>query len=153
KALVTIEGVGKHLDPEFNALEIAEPFARELMERQLDPRAVVRRAVDETQAYLQLLGRLPVKTDAILTRLDRGELQIQFVHKGLDPTVQRLERTSNRVAMSVVLAALILGSAIILQAHAGPTLWGVPLLGLLGFVMAAFLGLGLVIGILRSGRF
>ncbi|MFS8665913.1 MAG: AarF/UbiB family protein, partial [Limnochordales bacterium] len=153
KALVTIEGVGKHLDPDFNALEIAEPFARELMERQLDPAAVARRALAEAGAYLQLLGRLPERVDESLSRLVRGEIQIQFVHKGLDPTVQRLERTSNRVAMSVVLAALILGSAIILQAHAGPTVWGVPVLGVLGFVMAAFLGLGLVIGILRSGRF
>jgi len=153
KALITIEGVGKHLDPEFNALEIAEPFAKELLRRQLDPGYMARRALDDAAEYLQLLARVPAKVDQSLTRLLRGEVAIQFVHKGLEPTVRRLERISNRVAMSVVLAALILGSAVVMQSSAGPMIWGVPALGLLGFVMAAFLGLGLVIGILRSGRF
>src|SRR5690606_16751769 len=99
KALVTMEGVGKHLDPEFNALEIAEPFAKELLQRQLDPAAVARRALAETAAYLQLLARVPEKVDQSLTQLLRGEVAIQFVHKGLDPIVRRLERTSNRVAV------------------------------------------------------
>ena len=152
KALVTIEGVGKSLDPEFNALEIAKPWAKELIRRQLDPSEVARRAVAEGMEYLQLLGRLPGKMDRSLTRLLRGELQVRFLHEGLDRTVQRLERTSNRVAMAIVLAALIIGSGIVLQAQ-GPIWWGVPAVGVIGFVLAAFIGLGLVIGILRSGRF
>src|SRR5690606_10263838 len=130
-----------------------EPFAKELLRRQLDPGYMARRALDDAAEYLQLLARVPAKVDQSLTRLLRGEVAIQFVHKGLEPTVRRLERISNRVAMSVVLAALILGSAVVMQSSAGPMIWGVPALGLLGFVMAAFLGLGLVIGILRSGRF
>jgi len=152
KALVTIEGVGKSLDPEFNALEVAKPWAKELVRRQLDPSAVAHRALAEGVEYLQLLGRLPEKLDRSLTRLLRGELQVRFLHEGLDRTVQRLERTSNRVAMAIVLAALIVGSGIVLQAQ-GPIWWGVPALGVIGFVLAAFIGLGLVVGILRSGRF
>jgi len=152
KALVTIEGVGKALDPEFNALELAQPFARELMRHQADPARLVRRALAEGGDYGRLLARLPEKMDQSLTRLLRGELQVRFVHEGLDRTVQRLERTSNRVAMAIVLAALIIGSGIVLQTS-GPSWWGVPALGLIGFVLAGFIGLGLVIGILRSGRF
>src|SRR5690606_6884929 len=143
---------GKSLDPEINALEIAKPWATDLIRRQLDPIEVARRAVAGGRGYLQHHGHLPTKIHRSLTRLSRGELKGRCLHEGLDRTVQRLERTSNRVAMAIVLAALIIGSGIVLQAQ-GPIWWGVPAVGVIGFVLAAFIGLGLVIGILRSGRF
>src|SRR5690606_39836255 len=122
--------------------DIARPWAPELHLLQLDPFEEARRAVAEGMEYLQLLGHLPGKIDRSLTRLLRGELQVRFLHEGLDRTVQRLERTSNRVAMAIVLAALIIGSGIVLQAQ-GPIWWGVPAVGVIGCVLAAVIGWGL----------
>src|SRR5690606_41641680 len=79
KALVTIEGVGKSHDPEFNALEIAKPWATELIRRQLNPFEVGRRAVAKGREYLQLLGHLPGKIDRSLARLLPGGLQGRFL--------------------------------------------------------------------------
>ncbi|MBO8141438.1 MAG: AarF/ABC1/UbiB kinase family protein [Firmicutes bacterium] len=153
KALVAIEGLGRQLDPEFNAVELAEPFVRDLIRRRLDPASMARRAAKEASSYLEMLARLPEKADETLTRLLEGNVHIHFIHEGLERTVRRLELMGNRMAAAVVLGALILGSAIVLQADAGPRLFGVPALGLVGFVLAGVVGLGLIIGILRSGRF
>jgi ubiquinone biosynthesis protein len=79
-------------------------------------------------------------------------LQIQFVHRNLEHFVQEMDRASNRLSFAVVIAALIVGSSFVLQRSAGPHLFGLPALGLVGFIAAAVLGLWLAVGILRSGR-
>jgi len=66
--------------------------------------------------------------------------------------VRELDRSSNRLSFAVVIAAIVIGSSIIVHAETGPHLLGYPLLGMVGFLAAAVLGIGLAIGILRSGR-
>jgi ubiquinone biosynthesis protein len=65
---------------------------------------------------------------------------------------QEIDRASNRIAFALVVAALIIGSATLVQAEAGPVVYGLPLFGLVGFGVAAFFGLWLIIAIFRSGR-
>jgi ubiquinone biosynthesis protein len=79
-------------------------------------------------------------------------MQIQFVHRNLDFLVREMDRSSNRLSFAVVIAAIVISSSIIVHAAVGPQLLGYPLLGLAGFMTAAVLGVGLAIGILRSGR-
>jgi ubiquinone biosynthesis protein len=79
-------------------------------------------------------------------------MQIQFVHRNLDFFVREMDRSSNRLSFAVVIAAIVISSSIIVHAAVGPQLLGYPLLGLAGFITAAVLGVGLAIGILRSGR-
>jgi ubiquinone biosynthesis protein len=88
----------------------------------------------------------------ILEKARDDRLQIQFVHKNLDYFVHEMDRSSNRLSFAIVIAALIVGSSLIVQRGGGPQLLGMPALGLVGFVAAAVFGLWLAIGILRSGR-
>ena len=63
-----------------------------------------------------------------------------------------MDRSSNRLSFAIVIAALIVASSVVFQAGTGPSVMGFPVLGLVGFLAAGFLGLWLAIGILRSGR-
>jgi ubiquinone biosynthesis protein len=64
----------------------------------------------------------------------------------------QLDRATSRLTMGVVIAALIIGSSIVMTVDRGPVLFGFPLLGLLGFLSAAVTGVWLLISIRRSGR-
>ncbi|REJ35182.1 MAG: ABC transporter [Bacillota bacterium] len=151
KALVTIEGLGQQLDPEFNALEAGRPFAEELIRRRLHPAAAAGRFARDAGDLLETLLGLPEKVQRTLNRLNRGEVRVRVQLETLDRTVGRLERGYNRIAMAVMFAALFIGAAILWSGSPGPVLWGVPVLPALAFFAAFVTGAVLLVGVLRSG--
>lgn len=152
KAFTTIEGVGRQLDPSFKLVEHAKPLVEEVLRDRLSPSAVAARLGEAGRDVAETIQGIPREVRELLTKVRRDRLQIQFVHKNLDYFVQEMDRSSNRLSFAVVIAALIVGSSLIFQTGAGPTLFGYPALGLIGFTTAALLGIWLVVGILRSGR-
>ncbi|MBE3134977.1 MAG: ubiquinone biosynthesis protein UbiB, partial [Acidobacteria bacterium] len=118
----------------------------------LTPGAIAARAGELGREAAESLTALPRDLGEVI-RKARGEgLQVQFVHRNLDHFVQEMDRASNRLSFAIVIAALIVASSLIFQSRAGPSLFGYPALGLVGFLVAAFLGFWLAIGIIRSGR-
>jgi ubiquinone biosynthesis protein len=152
KAVATIESVGRQLDPSFKMVEYAEPFAERLVEERHRPRALARRTADAGHDALRALRTVP-RDFAELTRKARTEgLQVQFIHRNLDYFIREMDRASNRLSFAIVIAAIVIGSAVIVHAGIGPHAFGYPSLGVAGFITAGVLGIGLAIGILRSGR-
>ncbi len=73
-------------------------------------------------------------------------------HKGLDPMLGTHERISNRISFAIVLASMIVGSSLIVLSKI-PPLWNdIPLIGVVGFIVAGLLGFWLLISILRHGK-
>lgn len=153
KGLITLEGVGRFLDPKFNVVEIAQPFARELMRRQMRPDYILRRWRRETGKYASILLGLPRGLDRFLSKANEEQLAIRFKHEGLERLMVRIDIASNRIAFGMITAALIIGSSLIMLTERGPQLWGFPAIGLLGFCLAGIVGIWLMLSILRSGRF
>ena len=87
-----------------------------------------------------------------INRVNRNKFKIDLEHRGLEKLITDLDKSSNRLSFSLLIAALIIGSSIIMQTNKGPMLLGFPILGFLGYSIAGFLGLWLAIAILRSGR-
>ncbi len=152
RAFVTVEGVGRRLDPTFNMLAHARPVVAGILRDRMAPTAVAGRVADTARGMAEALQTLPQDLMEVLGKARDDRLQIQFVHRNLEHFVQEMDRASNRLSFAVVIAALIVGSSFVLQRSAGPQLFGLPALGLVGFVAAAILGLWLAVGILRSGR-
>jgi len=151
KALVTIEGLGKQLDPDFNALEVARPFAAELLRRRVHPAALARRGTRDAVELAKTLRGLPGQLERAIQRVNRGDVRMRVAVEGLERAVKRLERGYNRIAMAVVFAALFLGSIVLLNIAPGPTLYGVPVLALIVFAAAFGTGLWLALVVIRSG--
>ncbi|HOD75225.1 MAG TPA: AarF/UbiB family protein [Syntrophorhabdaceae bacterium] len=152
KALLISEGVGRLLDPEFNIIETARPYARRILLRRFDPARQLRGLSRVADEVIALLRALPADTREILTMMRKGKLAMRFEHRGLELLTDELDRSSNRISFALVIAALIIGSSLIFQTGVGPTVFGYPVLGLGGFLLASILGVWLLIGIMRSKR-
>ena len=154
KSLVIMGGVALDLDPETSMVEVVRPKIRRLMADKVSAKRLAHHGMTSAYHLIALAEQGPRSLRQLVRKLMRGRLQILFRHENLDHLITELDRSSNRIAFSMIVAAIILGSAVIMQAHVKPMIPGtdIPLLGLLGFVLAGLLGLWLVIAILRSGR-
>jgi ubiquinone biosynthesis protein len=152
KAVSTIESVGCRLDPSFKIVERATPHVDRLIAARRRPSAIAGRLSDAGVEAVRTLSHLPGTLAAISTRVRRHGLQVEFVHRNLDHFIREMDRSSNRLSFAIVIAAIVIGSSIMVHAGVGPTVLGYPALGLAGFLIAGFLGVGLALGILRSGR-
>jgi ubiquinone biosynthesis protein len=152
KSVTTIEAVGRRLDPTFKIVEHATPFVESLIEQKRSATALALRTADAGREALSALQTLPANLAEITRKIRTDGMQVQFVHRNLDFFVREMDRSSNRLSFAVVIAAIVVGSSIIVHAGAGPQIYGYPLLGLAGFLTAGVLGIGLAVGILRSGR-
>lgn len=152
KALVTIEGVGRQLDPDFDMISHLRPFMEKLLRERVTPASLSREMLRTTKAYGSLLKNLPRDLKEFINRINRNKFKIDLEHRGLEKLITDLDKSSNRISFSLLIAALIVGSSIIMQTNKGPMLLGFPALGFLGYSIAGVLGLWLAIAILRSGR-
>ncbi len=152
KAMGTTEGIGLLLDPDFDLTKRVTPFIARIRLDRLDPRRVLGEFLDSGADLVQLLKEIPGDLGGILRQVRQGRVRINVEHREMETFSSHMERASNRISFSLLVSALIIGSSLILRANIGPSLWGIPLLGLLGFIVAGILGIGLLISILRSGR-
>ncbi len=154
RALMTSEGVGRQMDPAFNMANAARPLVERVLRERISPSALVERAGELAHDAAEVVQTLPRGVLEIIEKVREDRLQIQFVHQNLEHVVHELDRSSNRLSLAVLVAALIVGSSLIFQAKsAGPAMFGYPALGMAGFLAAGLLGLWLTISILRTGRF
>ena len=154
KSLVTMGGVALELDPETSMVEVVRPKVRRLMADKVSPRRLAHHGMTSAYHLIALAEQGPRSLRQLIRKLMRGRLQILFRHENLERFITELDRSSNRIAFSMIVASIILGSAVVMQANVGPNVpyTQVPMLGLLGFLLAGLLGVWLVIAILRSGR-
>ena len=154
KSMVVMGGVALGLDPEIKMVEVVRPKVRRLMAEKASPRRLAHHGLTSAYHLAAMAEQGPRSLRQLMRKLIRGRFQILFRHENLQHLINELDRSSNRIAFALIVASIILGSAILLQAEIGPNVpyTGVPLLGILGFFIAGLLGVWLVIAILRSGR-
>ncbi|GAB4257638.1 MAG: AarF/UbiB family protein [Deferrisomatales bacterium] len=153
RSLLTVEGIARSLDPEFQILDLAAPYARKLLMRRLDPRRQSRRLARAARDLREFAQAVPSQVTQILQKMIESKFAVDFVHKGYEPMLDEMDRSTNRLSFSLVISALIIGSSLIVLSGRGPLLWEFPVLGIFGFLLAGVLGFGLAIAILRSGKF
>jgi len=152
KALITIEGMGRELDPHFDMIEHLRPFIEKAVKDRIAPRHLAKDISEHFLTLLELVKNLPRDLKELLNRINRNKFKIDLEHRGLDRFIKELDKSINRLSSSLIIAALIVGSSIIMQTDKGPLLFGFPVFAFLGYTIAALIGLWWVIAILRSGR-
>jgi ubiquinone biosynthesis protein len=148
KAITTIEEVAHRMDPDFNMLEFAQPYVRRFLFRSLNPLDRAKEAYLTTLEALDLVRDLPYDISVIMDQLKKGRVKIEFEHIGLDPFRKTLNKATNRLAGTLVLAALIIASALIVVAGVPPKLGEIPIIGIAGFGIALFMAIGLMISVI-----
>jgi len=154
RTIITLEGTGRLLDPEFVLVDAVRPFAVQLVRERLSPRVVGRKALDNLRQAADLAQAFPGRLDELWEQLEEGDLTLGIDARRLDESLHKLNSMVNRIAFSIVVAALIVGSALIL--HGGKERWELPLLGVgipvaqIAFLGALVAGIWLLISMIRS---
>jgi len=152
KALISLEGLGRRLDPDFHLVEYLTPFVKRVILSRYEPKALGRRVRHGVSDALGMLGSIPSDLTRLIRDARRGRMRVEFDLKRLDHFGHQIDRSANRLTLGVVTAALIVGSSIVMTVRGGPELFGLPLFGVLGFLAACVNAVWLVFSIWRSNR-
>ena len=117
------------------------------------PERVARRARREAFRYVQVLADAPHQFHDFMEEIRDGQIEVGFVHKGLDDLLAKLDTLFNRLVIALIVVGGLIGSSLIgIFAKAGPHLLGVNVISIIGFALSAVLGVWLLWGVVRSGR-
>ncbi len=154
KTIMILDNIGRQLDPNFNAITAAEPYAAKLIKKRLSPKSLFGKAKENMSEMGRLLFDTPRQINRLLRKTIRDEVNLNINPIGLDKLIRDIDRSSNRLAFSIIVAAIILGSSMLIQSNIdiGGRILGLPTIGAIGFLVAFLLGIRLLISIIKSGR-
>ncbi|MEK7369615.1 MAG: AarF/UbiB family protein [Planctomycetota bacterium] len=153
KSFVTVTGMARQLDPKLDLQKMITPVAKDLLRERLSPEHIRRMAGDASWHLTNLLAQGPKEMRQIIRKLLAGKIEVSLRHVELEYFAYELDRSSNRLALSIILAATVIASSLVMMAKIGPMVMdNIPLFGILGYFFSTVMGIWLAIGILRSGR-
>ncbi len=151
KAFAAVEGIARCLDPEFDMMASAVPFVRAQKLSRFAPGRVTEDLMGIARESVRFLQLFPADILEILRLAKQGRATINIRMEGLEKMLGTHHQISNRIAFSIIIAALIMGSAQVLDSEIPPILFGVSVIGIVGFLAAAVMGIWLLVAILRKG--
>ncbi len=152
KALSTVEGVALMLDPDFDMISQTAPFIERIKLARFYPKRIADDIIRIVSEMLQFMQKFPKDMLEISHLIRHQKLFFKYELQGLETILATHDQTSNRISFSIIIAALIIGSALIVIAKTPPLFHGISLLGIIGFLAAAIMGIWLLIAILKKGR-
>lgn len=146
------EDLGERLDPRFNGLEVAWKMTHKLIRNRLNPL----RNLDEVPAAIieleHIMNDLPRGLISALQKLEEGKLKMELEHRNLDEISVRIERSTNRISVAMLVSALIIGSSLVTIPREALILEKFPFLGIFGFAVSFLIALALIVSIIKSRR-
>lgn len=152
KTFMSMESIGRRLDPDFDMTSHLRPLMEKEIRDRLSPGNAIKEILGNINSYVNLLRSLPKDIKEILNRINRDKFKIDLEHRGLDRFTKDMDKSINRLSSSLIIAALIVGSSIVIQTGRGPLLLGLPLFAFVGYSIAGIIGIVWLIAIFRSGR-
>lgn len=152
RTLAISEAIARELYPQFNFAEILIPFAKKSYLNKFNPFTRFRSLIRAAEDGFDLLKKLPEDLQSILYKFRNDKFIITFKHQGIEEFGRRIDSSSNRLSFAIIIAALIIGSSLIMYLGKGNLPLSYPVIGITGFVAASVLGIWLLVGIMRSGK-
>ena len=152
KSLSAMETLVRQLHPGHNLIEQATPFLKRVRMQRYGPRKMAQSFFEVGLEFAELAQALPGELRRIIAHLKTGETRVIFKHEGLEPAMNSWDRGTNRLAYAIMLAAMVIGSAVIVHARIPPVWNGIPVIGLAGFIISALMAMGLILAILKHGK-
>ncbi|MCD8482249.1 MAG: AarF/UbiB family protein [Verrucomicrobia bacterium] len=152
KAVISIEKSARRLDPEFDLITVGKPYIRELNWQRWNPVSVLRNTFSTAHTSLKQISELPNDLRRLLHRIEDEDLRVNIEHRGLGKMGDGLDAAFSRLALSVIVGCVFVGSSFVINTGTPPFLWGYPAIGILGYLLSSVLGLYVAFDILRHGR-
>ena len=154
RAIAILEGISRRLHPDFRTIEFMMPYSKKIVQEQYSPQNIKEELNYSLSQILSLLHSSPHDIKYILNKVRKGELQSNIVIKGLEPIIKKLDTIVNRFILALLVVALLISSAIItnIDNENMKNFWGIPIISIIGFVIALFCGLWLLLYIIRNRK-
>ncbi|SES91233.1 ABC1 kinase family protein [Anaerobranca gottschalkii] len=152
KSFILMEGNVALLTPDLNLMDIATPYVKRQM---LEGKNLQEEAIKFLENLIRATNstiKLPEKVLILVNKLLAGNTVVQMEHINLDKNINKVTKAADRISFALIVSSIIISSSFIIASEAGPKIYDISILGLLGFVGAAFMGIWLLVSILRSGR-
>ncbi len=147
RALIETESVCTTLDSEFDFFDVSAPVIKEIMQIRYGPKAQAKKLIHTFQGYHKLATEFPHKVNRILEGFEERDFAVTIEHKGLRELEGTLELISNRLSFTIITAAIIVGSALIVLSTEQP------LFGPYIFMVSVLIGIWLLAIIVKRGRY
>ena len=138
RGISLIEDTGRKLDPEFNAATELKKLSRKIVINKYKPERLAKVGLNYLLQIEHLAKDLPDTINSTISKLEEGNIEVNI-------KLQDISELTNQLSVSLIVSALLVGSSLAILSEKGPQLWGMPALGLVGFVFSAVLGVYLVI--------
>lgn len=150
RSMVTIEGLISNLDPEIDMLEIARPYLVSAIARKLNPFKLGMKVLNGLYEIANYMEEFPNDLKNAVRKINTGKVNVNLNHQGIDPLVHTFNRVTKQLATSLVIAALLVGSALFIIHKVGPFWFGYSRYGVIGFIVSVILGYGMLRNIFRG---
>lgn len=152
KTLLSLESICKALDPALDAKQIVEDHLEHVMRARLKKSLSPAGLAGEIIELQGLAREVPRKLGDVLSLLADNKLQLRLTGLQDSQLMENLQKIANRISTGVIVAALIMASALLMRVETGARLFGYPALAMVLFLIATGLGLGIVVSALLSDR-
>lgn len=152
RAMSIAESIGQQLEPDFDMFAIVEPFVKRIYLKLYSPKSFRKRSMNVMDESIELIEHFPQNISDLLGKLKEGQFEIKLEHQNLENLQDEMKSSSNRISASLIIAALIVGSSLILQQRIGPLISDISILGVIGYLLAGIMGLGLLLTIFKTRR-
>lgn len=152
KAMLILENLGVQLDPDFDFVAAAEPYALKLVREKYSPSKVIEKMSQNITEAGDFVVLFPKQMKKIIGKILKNDLHMKLTHTGLERFIRDMDKSSNRISFAMIISSILISSAIMHATGVGPTVYGMSGMGLLAFGFAFLMGIWLVISIIGSGR-
>lgn len=152
KAMLILENIGRELDPGFDFIAAAEPYASKLVKEKYSPSRIYDKVSKNLMEFGDFAFLVPRQIKKIIRKILRDDIHLKMTHIGLERLITDMDRSSNRITFGVIISAILVSSAIMHSTGVGPKIFGLSILGIISFGVAFLMGIWLIISIIRSGR-
>ena len=156
KTFLAVEGVVETLYPEYNILDVIEPFGDHLVKERLKPKNIAETMFNKVVDYADFFSEMPRSLKDLTNKLKDGKFSVQIKVPQLDTFLGKMDKMANQLSYAIILLSfsIIMAGLVIGSSSRGGTnlLWQIPIIEI-GFVIATVMVLYLLYSIFRSGRF
>ena len=152
KSMLILDNLGRQLDPNFDFIAAAEPYASKIIKSKLSPSKFFEKAQKNVMELGDFAFLFPRQLRQIVKKVLKDDIHVKMYHVNLPEFIKDMDKSSNRISFAMIVSAMLISSAIMHATVVRPTIFGISVLGLSAFALASLLGIWLIISIIRSGR-
>ncbi|WP_251862140.1 AarF/ABC1/UbiB kinase family protein [Clostridium sp. Marseille-Q2269] len=152
RSLIIVEGILEKIDPNIQILDIAIPYVENNNKINFFKNINLDELLLNSYKTTENLSKIPNKTVQLLDNILNGRSKLQLNVHSLNRSINSLNRMVNRIVFALIISSMIIGSSFILTSNVGPKLYNISIIGILGYLIAAFMGFWLLISIIKSGK-